>query len=88
MYCRICEIKIEEGNVCERCIHQVIGLKNRLIADYSPEECSKTEEWSEGNATDVFQDGLAVGEHISYYSIGLALGINLPEPHQQKYSWD
>lgn len=85
MYCRICEIKIEEGNVCENCIARAINTKEVILSRYKPDRCSYTAMRSHGNSDDVFQDGEQSGEHYTYYHLGIMLGMELPEPEEPDY---
>mgnify|MGYP006321252541 CR=1 FL=1 len=58
-----------------------------IKAHYDPEECGYTEERSQGNSTDVFEDGVSSGESTTLYTIGRMLGLELPDPVEPEYSF-
>jgi hypothetical protein len=62
-------------------------LKEMVLNRYNPEHCGYTEQESEGNSSDVFQDGFDCGESQLLYEIGVILGLELPEPEEQEYDF-
>lgn len=85
MYCKICEQHIEEGNVCQKCIDAVNKVRERIVNTYNAEYCAYTEMRSQGNSSDVFEDGTKAGEHYAYYELGVGLRLDLPEPVEPDY---
>lgn len=63
-------------------------LKVLIKSTYNSSACGFTEERSEGNCTDVFQDGCECGSSNLAYEIGMILGMTLKDPEEQKYSWE
>lgn len=61
-------------------------IKSKLIdlvlTNYDNEACGFTEERSEGNSTDVFNDGVESGRSWLAYEIGCLLGMDLKEPEE------
>lgn len=60
-------------------------LKTIVNSNYNSQSCAYTEERSDGNSSDVFEDGYACGESWLAYKIGCILGMELEEPEQPEY---
>jgi len=65
-------------------IEKIKELVNRR---YNAVKCGWTEQRSEGNSTDVFQDGYDCGESSVLYEIGIVLDMKLKDPEEQEYDY-
>lgn len=66
---------------------QLEKIKELILKKYDADACGYTELRSEGNSTDVFQDGYDCGESSVLYEIGCILGLVLDEPAEQDYDY-
>ncbi|MFB0830784.1 hypothetical protein ACEU2D_14370 [Brevibacillus laterosporus] len=66
---------------------QIDKVKELIKNRYNPRYCGYTEMRSEGNYTDVFQDGCDCGESQVLYEIGCLLGMDLKEPEEQDFDY-
>ena len=63
------------------------ALEKYIKAQYKPEDGAKTVQHSQGNYDDVFSDGQAQGGCWALYYVANAIGLDVPEPHEQVYDW-
>ncbi|WP_336784063.1 hypothetical protein [Paenibacillus illinoisensis] len=61
-------------------LKKVKDVVEKIENQYDPEYGAYTEERSEGNSMDVFQDGLTSGYNEALYDIGRMLGLKLAAP--------
>lgn len=66
---------------------QIEKIKELIKRRYSARHCGYTEQRSEGNFSDVFEDGTQCGESQILYEIGVLLGMELEEPEEQDYDY-
>lgn len=64
-------------------------IKEIVTSNYNSAHCGYTEEKSQGNSTDVFEDGFNCGQSQILYEIAMALGIDseLIPPEEQEYDF-
>ena len=59
-------------------------LKKFIGENYKPENGAITEMWSEGNSTDVFNDGEKLGECWALYQVAKLIGLDVKKPEEQE----
>lgn len=68
-------------------MEQIEKIKKLIEDRYNSAYCGYTEFRSEGNFSDVFQDGYDCGESQLLYEIGCLLGMELEDPDEQEYDF-
>jgi len=68
----------------DKMIEEIKKIVNNRYESY---KCGWTEQRSEGNSTDIFQDGYDCGESSVLYEIGIILGMKLEDPEEQEYDY-
>lgn len=74
-----------EVDSLDQYLEMVNKVEEYILKNYDHEHCAKTEQWSEGNYSDVFADGHDAGYAYALWTIGTMLGLKLEEPKEPDY---
>ncbi len=67
---------------------EMVALVKQVIKEqYNPRHASYIEIRSQGNSSDVFEDGCDCGRANALYMIGDILGMDLEEPEESDYEY-